>query len=213
MAANYQQIYNRLFKYYGPQKWWPADTPFEMMIGAIIDQNTNWRNAERSLTNIKPYLAPELMEKLTTDELAKMIRSSGFFNIKAKRIKALLEWFIAYDCNIEMIKRINKQQLRDELLNINGVGRETADVILLYAFGKPIFVVDNYARRIFYRIGFDMPKVYDAFRNKVEGVVLGDLQLFNEFHALLVEHAKIHCKKTPICDGCPLFEVCDRRLD
>ncbi|WP_010529167.1 endonuclease III domain-containing protein [Lentibacillus jeotgali] len=213
MEISYQRIYSRLFKYYGPQKWWPADTSFEMMIGAILVQNTSWHNAEKALANIKPYLAPELMEKLATGEMAEMIRPSGFFNVKAKRINAFLKWFKTYHCDIGVIKQIDRQRLRNELLNINGVGRETADVMLLYAFDKPIFVVDNYARRIFYRIGFNMPKTYDAFRNEVEGTMAGDLELFNEFHALLVEHAKSHCKKTPICEGCPLLEMCHQRLD
>ncbi|SFB07503.1 DNA-3-methyladenine glycosylase III [Lentibacillus halodurans] len=211
MTNNYQRIYHKLFNFYGPQNWWPADTTFEMMIGAILVQNTNWRNVEKALMNVKPYLTPERMEKLTTEELAQLIRSSGFFNIKAKRIKAFLKWFKTYDYDIATIKKLDKQTRRNELLSINGIGRETADVMLLYAFDQPMFVVDAYARRIFYRLGFNMPSAYDNFREQVEEAVPGSLQLFNEFHALLVEHAKVYCQKMPICEGCPLLEICEQR--
>ncbi|QKY71025.1 endonuclease III domain-containing protein [Lentibacillus sp. CBA3610] len=212
MINNYQRIYNKLLDYYGPQHWWPADTPFEMMIGAILVQNTSWHNAEKALMNVEPYLDPERMEELRTDELAQLIRSSGFFNIKAKRIKAFLDWFKAYHYNIPTIKKLGKQTVRNELLTINGIGRETADVMLLYAFDKPVFVVDAYARRIFYRIGLNMPTSYDTFQKQVEDAVPSDLQVLNDYHALLVEHAKVHCKATPICEGCPLFEMCEQRL-
>ncbi|MGP4107735.1 endonuclease III domain-containing protein [Virgibacillus sp. L01] len=213
MTRNYQLIYDKLLDYYGPQNWWPADTPFEMMIGSILVQNTSWRNVEKALEKVKPFLSPKRMEKLTTKELALLIRSSGFFNIKSKRIKTFLEWYKSYNYDIDAVKKTDKHQLRNELLSINGIGRETADVMLLYAFDKPVFVVDAYARRIFYRLGFDMPKSYDTFRKQVEEVVPEDLGLFNEFHAVLVEHAKVHCKSVPICEGCPLFDVCDQRLD
>ncbi|SEQ71202.1 DNA-3-methyladenine glycosylase III [Virgibacillus subterraneus] len=213
MTRKYQLIYDKLLDYYGPQNWWPADTPFEMMIGSILVQNTSWRNVEKALEEVRPFLSPKHIEKLTTEELAQLIRSSGFFNIKAKRIKAFLEWYKSYNYDIDVIKKLDKLQLRNELLSINGIGLETADVMLLYAFDKPVFVVDAYARRIFYRLGFDMPKSYDTFRKQVEKVVPEDLGLFNEFHAVLVEHAKVHCKSVPICEGCPLFDVCDRRLD
>ena len=210
MQKNVQSIYDSLYDYYGPQGWWPADTPFEMMIGSILVQNTNWRNVDKALNKLKPFLTPELIDKLAIDELAQLIRSSGFYNIKAKRIKAFMDWFKTYDYNIEQIKNIDSKQLRYELLKINGVGKETADVMLLYAFDKPIFVVDAYARRIFYRVGFDMPTTYDGFRNIVEKEIPRNLNVYNEYHALLVEHAKVHCKSTPVCEGCPINNICDQ---
>lgn len=213
MERGYLVIYDKLYDYYGPQHWWPADTPFEMMIGSILVQNTNWRNAAKALDNLRSYLDPEVIARMPVEELAGHIRSSGFFNIKAKRIKAFMEWFGRYDYSARQAGKVEKEQLRAELLAINGIGRETADVILLYVLDKPGFVVDAYARRIFYRVGFNMPKSYDAFREKVEEAVPGDLQMYNEFHALIDEHAKAHCKATPICEGCPLFTFCDRRLD
>ncbi|WP_087973568.1 endonuclease III domain-containing protein [Oceanobacillus rekensis] len=212
MQKNVQVIYDSLYDYYGPQSWWPADTLFEMMIGSILVQNTNWRNVDKALLQLKPFLKPELIYEMPIDELAQLIRSSGFYNIKAKRIKAFMEWFQTHDYKIEQIKNIESKQLRNELLRINGVGKETADVMLLYAFDKPIFIVDAYARRIFYRLGFDMPTSYDGFRNEVEKEMPRNLIVYNEYHALLVEHAKVHCKSTPICEGCPLKSICDQRL-
>ncbi|WHY87798.1 endonuclease III domain-containing protein [Neobacillus novalis] len=213
MKHDYQLIYNKLYEHYGPQGWWPAETPFEMMMGSILVQNTSWRNVDKALDNLKPFLKPEAIDKLSIDELAQLIRASGFFNIKASRIKSYMEWFKIYEYDINLIKKRDRHKLRTELLSIKGIGPETADVILLYALDTPIFVVDAYARRIFYRLGYDMPASYETFRNQVEKELPVDLVLYNEFHALLVEHAKEHCKATPICDGCPLFGICDRRLD
>jgi endonuclease-3 related protein len=213
MNQEYQLIHDKLFHHFGPQSWWPAETPFEMMIGSILVQNTSWLNVDKALLKLKPFLEPEQIENLPTDELALLIRSSGFFNIKAKRIKSYLEWFKTYDYDIDRIKKLDKQKLRADLLTVKGIGRETADVMLLYAFDTPVFVVDAYARRIFYRIGYDMPDSYDAFRKQVEKELPKDLNVYNEFHALLVEHAKEFCRVTPLCSGCPLYTICKRRLD
>ncbi|MFC3041121.1 endonuclease III domain-containing protein [Virgibacillus xinjiangensis] len=211
--SGYLLVYEKLMDFYGPQGWWPADTPFEMMIGSILVQNTSWRNVEKAFLKLRPYLEERTLYAMPVEELALLIRSSGFFNMKAKRIKAFLEWYERYDFHVSKVQQQDGKKLREELLSINGIGRETADVMLLYAFDHPVFVVDAYARRIFYRIGFNMPKAYDAFRGKVEEEVQGNLQFYNEFHALLVEHAKVHCKAKPICEGCPVFTFCDRRLD
>ncbi|MED4203461.1 endonuclease III domain-containing protein [Neobacillus mesonae] len=209
---DFLKIYNKLFTYYGPQGWWPAETTFEMMIGAILVQNTSWRNVEKALINLMPFLKPYVIEKISVEELAELIRPSGFFNIKAKRIKSYMEWFKTYEYDIQQVKKIDRVKLRGELLSIKGIGPETADVIQLYAFDIPIFIVDAYARRIFYRLGYDMPDTYDDFRMQIEVELPRDLMLYNEYHALLVEHSKVHCRKTPICGGCPLLEVCEQRL-
>lgn len=213
MQHDFQLIYNKLYNHYGPQNWWPADSPLEMMIGSILVQNTNWRNVEKAFLKLKPFLDPEMIHGLPVEELAQLIRSSGFYNIKAKRIKAFMEWFKKSRYDVESIKKIDRQELRGELLQINGIGRETADVILLYAFDKPIFVVDAYTRRIFYRVGYDMPASYDGFRRQIEKELPDDLLLYSEFHALLVEHAKQYCRAKPICETCPLLNHCDQRLD
>ncbi|MEW9677110.1 endonuclease III domain-containing protein [Lentibacillus sp. L22] len=211
MEQRFTQIYDRLHNYFGMQNWWPADTVFEMMVGAILVQNTNWRNAEKALHHAKPFLTPEQLDEMPTEELALLIRSSGFYRVKAKRIKAFLKWFQRYDYSVEYIKTFNWEVLRQELLQINGIGRETADVILLYAFAKPIFVVDAYARRIFYRIGWSLPDSYDALRQQVEAELGDDLLVYQEFHALLVEHAKEFCQVKPRCEHCPLQDICEQR--
>ncbi|AIF44832.1 endonuclease III domain-containing protein [Virgibacillus sp. SK37] len=213
MSENYYGIYEKLLERYGTQSWWPADSPFEMLIGSILVQNTSWRNVEKALVQLKPFLSPDQIERMTQEELARLIRPSGFFNVKAKRIKAFLAWFRLYDYKVENLKKKDREELRDQLLRINGIGRETADVMLLYAFDKPIFVVDAYARRIFYRLGYNMPISYDEFRFILEKELPLDLFLMNEYHALLVEHAKVHCKSNPICNGCPLLDICARRLE
>ncbi|GAA0603474.1 endonuclease III domain-containing protein [Virgibacillus siamensis] len=209
---NYDFIYNKLYDYFGPQGWWPADTAFEMLIGAILVQNTNWRNAEKAISRLKDCLEPEIMDNLPEKDLAELIKPSGFFNIKAGRIKAFLEWFRKYDYDTERAAKLEGSRLRQELLNIKGIGRETADVMLLYVFDKPIFVTDAYARRIFYRLGYDMPESYESFRNLVEEHMPNELNVFQEYHALLVEHAKQICKKRPSCEICPLNAACEQRL-
>jgi len=213
MQYDYQLIFDQLFRHYGPRHWWPADTIPEMMIGSILVQNTSWRNAYKSLQKLKTFLEPEAIHDIPIEELAQYIRSSGFYNIKAKRIKAFIEWLRSYDYDVEGIKKKRKGEIRAELLQVKGIGKETADAMLLYAFDKPIFIVDAYARRIFYRLGYDMPASYDTFRKQIESQLPEDLQLYNEFQALIVEHAKQFCRKKPLCENCPLLTICDQRLD
>lgn len=213
MEQDYLLLYKTLFDHYGPQNWWPADTPLEMMIGAILVQNTNWRNVEKALIKLRPYLGAEALDRLQEEELAQLIKPSGFFNIKAKRIKSFIQWWKQYNFSLNRVKKLEKETLRKELLNVHGIGRETADVMLLYALDKAVFVVDAYARRIFYRIGYDMPNSYDHFRLEVEQTFPEKLDVFNEFHALLVEHAKQYCRTRPLCNKCPLSSICKKRVE
>lgn len=212
MKVTYHMIYERLFEHFGEQNWWPADTILEMLISSILVHNTSWRNVEKALASLKPYLTSKQLEKLSTDEIASLIRSSGYYNIKAKRIKFFLSWFRTYGYEVNRIKKLDKMVLRRELLHLNGIGRETADVMLLYAFDKPVFVTDAYARRIFYRLGWDVPSAYDTVRDRVEMELGSDLYIYQEFHALLVEHAKTFCRAKPLCSKCPLLSVCDQRF-
>ncbi|GAB2535441.1 endonuclease III domain-containing protein [Gracilibacillus alcaliphilus] len=213
MQHEYTGIYQRLFAHYGPQGWWPAETPFEMMIGAILVQNTNWRNVEKALVTLGAKLDPETIDKMSAEELAPLIKSSGFFNLKARRIKAFIDWFKQYQFSINQLKKKDKEALRAELIKVYGIGRETADCILLYALEKPVFVVDAYTRRIFYRIGYDMPVSYDRFKEIVEQHFPGEVMIYNEFHALLVAHAKQFCRVKPVCTNCPLLEICQQRVE
>ncbi len=206
------EIYNLLLKAYGKRNWWPAKTPFEMMIGAILTQNTAWTNVEKAISNFGDRLSPEFIDAVSKEELAEIIRPSGYYNQKANRLKAITEWFKKYSYDIKKARQVDGKVLRKELLDVKGVGKETADSILTYALDKPFFIVDTYTRRILYRIGYDIPKGYDELRLKIEENVPRDLYIYNEFHALIVEHAKNHCKKVPNCEGCPLDAKCQKRI-
>ncbi len=209
MSSRIRSIYHKLHASFGPQHWWPADTPFEVIIGAILTQNTSWSNVEKAIRNLKDkkLLIPSKLYKLSDRRLAVLIKSAGYYNIKASRIKHFLRFFFeSYQGSIEKISAVITGELRRQLLSVNGIGPETADSILLYALGKPVFVVDAYTRRIFYRHGLTKE---DWGYSEVQDLFLRDLKpatrLFNEYHALLVRLGKEFClKKKPKCDLCPL---------
>ena len=195
------QIYNILFKEYGPMNWWPTKTSnkkFEVSIGAILTQNTNWKNVEKAINNLieNNLLSQESMIKIETKKLAKIIKSSGYHNQKAKKLK-------------EFVKFLNskKEVSRNNLLNIWGIGKETADSILLYAHNNPIFVIDAYTKRIFSRIGFD-ENDYNELQSLFTNNLKQDINLYKEYHALLVEHGKNICKTKPLCNRCCLNKIC-----
>ncbi|MEK6678579.1 MAG: endonuclease III domain-containing protein [Nitrospirota bacterium] len=202
------EIYNILHKQFGPQHWWPAETPFEVIVGAILTQNTAWGNVTKAIDNLKKegYLMPELLYSLSISKLARLIRPSGYYNIKAKRLKEFLKFlFNEYDGSLEKMFKINLSELREKLLKINGIGPETADSILLYAGNYPIFVIDAYTKRILQRHniindGIDYHPLQRLFMDNLPE----DADLFNEYHALIVKTAKDFCKKKPLCDICPL---------
>jgi len=204
-------VFKRLFDSYGHQQWWPAETPFEMMVGAILTQNTNWTNVEKAINNIKERAALSvlLLEELEVCELAELIRPSGYFNIKAGRLKELVAFLSAeFNGDIDEMFKLPLKPLRHLLLNVNGIGPETADSILLYAGNYPVFVVDAYTRRIFSRLGLiktqhTYHQIQDFFMNNLPE----DVILFNEYHALIVRHAKEQCKKKPLCRDCPLLDL------
>ncbi|MFU0799512.1 MAG: endonuclease III domain-containing protein [Xylanivirga thermophila] len=204
-----EQIYHQLLNYYGPQSWWPGDTPFEIMLGAILTQNTSWQNVERAIDNLRPYLEPEKIYDMQDAQLSKLIKPSGFYNVKTKRIKNFLEWFKHKNFSIEELKKMDVQRLRQELLLINGIGRETADSIILYAIEKPIFVIDAYTRRMFNRFGLSLPKEYDLIQDLFQKNINKDVYVFNEYHALIVKHSKDFCRAKPLCDECFLNSICN----
>src|SRR3972149_10395859 len=205
---HFLDIYNSLFKHFGPQRWWPGETPFEVIIGAILTQNTSWDNVEKAIVSLKASgkFTPEGLFKLQTDKLALLIKSSGYFNIKAKRLKNFLSFlFNDYEGNIDRLLKEDGHLLRHKLLNVNGIGPETADSILLYAAEYPIFVVDAYTNRIFSRHGY-IPA--DATYHQIQELFMGNLpkdtQLYNEYHALIVMVGKELCRETPRCNSCPI---------
>jgi O-6-methylguanine DNA methyltransferase len=205
-------IYNELLKYYGYRKWWPAKTDYEMMVGAILTQNTTWKNVEKAIDNLGDNLNPADILNMKNKVLSLLIKPSGYYNQKSTKLKALTRWYEGYKFNIELLKQKDIKNLRKELLKIHGVGRETADSILTYALKKPSFVIDTYTRRLFKRLGFIVPKDYDDFKNMIEGSIKSDLELYGEYHALIVEHAKNFCSKNPRCKGCPLEIYCEKNI-
>jgi endonuclease-3 related protein len=207
-----KNIYKKLFFSLGPQGWWPADGPFEVMVGAILTQNTNWKNVERAINNLKKkrLLNPLSLRHISQGRLARLIKPAGYFNIKAKRLKNFLDFlFNFYKGKVKDMLGVDTPILRRQLLNIKGIGPETADSILLYALGKPIFVVDAYTKRIFVRLGMIKEKdSYDEVQNFFMKRLKKNTKLFNEYHALLVRLGKEFCiKKTPRCHLCPLKEL------
>lgn len=205
-------IFERLLSSYGPQGWWPAESAFEVCVGAILTQSTSWSNVEKSIKELDGagLLSPEGLMSVPESRLSGLVRSSLYHNVKAGKLKAFVGFlFREYDGSLEKLFSLPKDGLRQALLGVWGVGPETADSIILYAAGKPSFVVDAYTRRIFERVGFlNGSESYDDVKAFFEGNLPVDAQLFNEFHALIVEHAKRHCKKKPVCAGCPVIDYC-----
>ena len=200
-----------MFDAFGPRQWWPGETPFEVVIGAILTQNTNWSNVEKAIKNLKTAgkLSPEGIYGLSITELAELIKPSGFFNVKAKRVKAFINWlFSRYEGNLSKMFARDLQSLRSELLSVKGIGPETADSILLYAGNMPTFVVDAYTHRIFSRHEL-IPEesTYDDMKSFFEENLPKDVQLFNEYHALLVNIGKMFCKPKKVCEPCPLKDI------
>jgi len=201
-------FYEALLDHFGPQHWWPGQSPFEVMVGAVLTQNTNWSNVEKAIKNLKnaQALTPERINNLTHEELAQLIRPAGYFNIKAKRLKNFIRWFCSdYNASIESLRELSVDRLREELLSINGIGRETADSIILYALEKLTFVVDTYTYRILLRHGcIDSDSDYERTKEYCQANLPDDIAVYNELHALIVRTGKIHCKPRPACLECPL---------
>jgi endonuclease-3 related protein len=205
------KIYRKLYQTYGPRHWWPGETSFEVMVGAILTQNTSWRNVEKAIQKLKGkgVLNPEGIHHLKRSELARLIKSSGYYRIKTDRLKSFIDFlFEEYDGNIKKMGRERLGELREKLLGVNGIGPETADSILLYGLKKPIFVVDAYTRRILSRHGIISEKAsYEEVQKLFMDYLPRDEKLFNEYHALFVYLGKTVCKKIPRCDICPLRGV------
>ncbi|MHC4260288.1 MAG: endonuclease III domain-containing protein [Planctomycetota bacterium] len=208
MGERLTEIYQLLFKRFGTQHWWPGETQFEIIVGAILTQNTNWSNVEKAIANLKSadLLDAESLRNIEIKELAELIRPAGYFNVKAKRLKSFVDWFFDnYAGQLEELETVETEQLRAELLGIKGVGPETADSILLYAFDRPIFVVDAYTARVAVRHGLIEPEAdYEQLRDLFQSNLPQDVKLFNEYHALLVRVGKEFCKPKARCPNCPL---------
>jgi endonuclease-3 related protein len=202
------EIYDLLLEAYGPQHWWPAESPLEVLVGAVLTQNTNWQGVEKAMASLKRHnlLNPHKLQAIPTEDLARLIKPAGYYNLKARRLKNLIEFVTeAYSGDLETMGQAETGQLRKELLAVNGVGPETADSILLYALEKPVFVVDTYTYRVMSRHGLVGEEVsYDELQELFTQHLPLEVKLFNEYHALLVRVGKLHCQRKPSCQGCPL---------
>jgi endonuclease-3 related protein len=206
-------VYRRLAAAHGPQRWWPGDSRFEIMVGAVLTQNTAWVNVEKAIANLKRAhaLSPEAIAGARHRQLADWLKPSGYFNVKAQRLQAFCRWLIAQG-GVRALARRPTASLRAALLGVHGIGPETADDILLYAFERPVFVIDAYTRRIFHRLGvIGGDEDYESLRRLFEARLDADVPLFNEYHALIVAHGKDICRPRPRCAGCCLARSCPGR--
>jgi endonuclease III related protein len=203
------QMYEALLARFGHRKWWPGDSPFEVCVGAVLTQNTSWKNVARAIDNLKEASAlnPAEIYNLSQEELARLIRPSGYFNVKAARLKNFVAHLVErHHADLDSLFTAPTALLREELLSIKGIGKETADSIILYAAEKPIFVVDAYTRRVLHRHGLISEKEeYDAIQDMFHRNLPRDVPLFNDFHAQFVAVGHNYCKKTPLCEQCPLY--------
>jgi len=206
-----QQAFERLLTRFGPQRWWPGDSPFEVMVGAVLVQNTSWKNVERALDNLRDagLLAPRELYDLPQAELEELIRPAGYYRVKARRLRNLLAVLCErHGGSLDAMFSQDLADARAELLAIHGIGPETADAILLYAGKLPTFVVDSYTHRVLARhgwIGFEAD--YHQLQERIEEELPRDAALYNEYHALFVAVGKQFCRKVPLCAECPLAEM------
>ncbi|MFP6667953.1 MAG: endonuclease III domain-containing protein [Pirellulales bacterium] len=211
MTATLDQVYQRLANAYGPQHWWPGESAFEVIVGAVLVQNTAWKNVERAIENLREaeLLEPNTLFEVPVEELQDLIRPAGYFRMKTARLRNLLAYIVTqHDGSLEAMFGLGIKTLREDLLSINGIGPETADSILLYAAEKPIFVVDTYTNRVLKRHGWiEYEADYHTIQDHFHGSLEKDVALYNEFHALLVRVGHLHCRKTAKCDACPLVDL------
>jgi len=210
-------IYRRLLDHFGPQHWWPAEEPFEVIVGAILTQSAAWGNVEKAIANLKAAeaLSPAKLRRLQLPRLAKLVHPCGYYNAKALKLKSFAFWLgNHYDDDLDRLFASKTDDLRQQLLSIHGIGQETADSILLYAASKPIFVIDAYTRRIINRIGLAPGKdSYAVYQTWFMEHLPPDIALFNEYHALLVCLGKNICRRYPLCHQCCLSDMCHFYLE
>jgi len=205
-------IYPRLYAAYGPQGWWPGGSPFEVVVGAILTQAAAWTNVEKAIDNLRAagVLSPQGIMETPVDELARLVYPAGYYNAKARKLKAFVEMlFERHGGDLDRLFTLPLSELRRELLATHGIGPETADAVILYAAGRPCFVIDAYTRRVFGRLGLAPARDdYGSWQRLFEEALPPDVALFNEYHALIDRHAKTYCRKEPLCGQCFLREVC-----
>jgi endonuclease-3 related protein len=214
MNRTLQEVYDRLLAAYGPQSWWPGQSPFEVLVGAVLVQNTAWQNVRKAIDNLRQagLLEPRALYAVPVEELEELIRPAGYYRVKARRLRNLLTLVVeGYGGSLDAMFQTPLPALRQQLLSVHGIGPETADSILLYAGNLPTFVVDTYTYRVLARHGWvAFDATYDDLQEHFASGLPADAALYNEYHALLVRVGKEHCGKTPRCEGCPLRDMLPR---
>lgn len=210
-----RQLYQMLEKGYETPNWWPAQSPYEVMVGAILTQNTNWNNVEKALENLRDCLTPQNILALTDEDLMERIRPAGFYKSKTRYLKAMTKWYESYDFSVSRVQEAAKErgikEFRKELRKVPGLGNETTDAILLYAFDLPSFVIDAYTMRLIERLPIRAGNTYLEVQKSFESAFGPRVDVYNKFHALIVIHGKEHCRKRPLCSECPLESNCQRK--
>lgn len=214
---NASELLSLLLTAWGPQHWWPGETPFEVAVGAVLTQNTAWTNVQKAIVRLRAAdaMSPAALLALPASTLVKLIRPAGYYTVKAGYLRTLAEWVQEHaEGDLSSLASRNPAALRGELLSLRGIGKETADSILLYAVGLPVFVIDAYTLRIASRLGLLPPAArYDDAQHFFHECLPHDARYYNEAHALLVRLGKTHCRTRPLCDGCPLAEQCPSTQD
>ncbi len=210
-------VYRRLLNRYGRQGWWPGDSRFEMMVGAVLTQAAAWSNVEKAVSNLKEAgaVSPGAIRSLPEQRLAELLYPSGYYNAKARKLKALAEFLGSrFGDDVDAMSREDAWELRGELLGVHGIGEETADDILLYPLGKPVFVIDSYTKRLFFRLGLAPERAaYSRYQSIFMDSLPADADLMGEFHALIDHHSASVCRPKPSCVGCCLVEVCPTGIE
>jgi endonuclease-3 related protein len=210
LSINLQEVYRRLLSRFGPQGWWPAETAFEVAVGAILTQKTDWRNAAKAVERLRGagLLDPEALASTPTERVSSLIRGTGFYREKAERVRRLARFLLErYGGSMERMFEEPLEKIRKELLSLRGIGPETADVILLYAGDKPIFPIDLYTTRMTERLGLEA-KSYGELQRLFMDQLPRDVEVYKEMHALIDLLGRRHCRAKPRCEGCPLREPC-----
>ncbi len=216
MQLSIYKLYTKLENYYGKTNWWPAEGIFEIIVGAVLTQNTNWLNVEKALNNLKNNCMLDYAKILHEKEdlVKQMIRPAGFYNQKYSTLIRVCRFINEeFNGNFELLKRMDTAELRDKLLNIKGIGKETADSILLYCGYHPVFVIDAYTKRIVSRLGISAEDNYDKLQYIFENALPADVYLYAEYHGLIVKHAKTFCRKKPVCKECFLAYICEYKAE
>ena len=211
MTWSILEVYERLYKHFGHLGWWPAKSPFEVIVGAILTQQTSWKNVEKAISNLEKAgkLSIEGIATSPISELERLIYPTGFYKQKAVRLSIMAKHlYERYDADLTRFFSRDKDTIREELLSIHGIGKETADSILLYAGEKLSFVVDAYTMRLLERLPINVKKSYDAVQEYFESHLPSDINIYKEFHALIVELGKNYCRTNPRCQLCPLRDKC-----